>query len=207
MLTIKTWKDPYDAGFEIINRRKITLEEGLTVLTGCNGYGKTTLLMNIEEFCKENHIPVFLYDDTKDGRHNALDSATFQGNYGLLFNLITSSEGETMKISFGNTVAKVRDFIQNGDERQKVILLDAIDSGMSIDAIVEMKSLFNLMMKDAKCAGVELYIIISANGYELARKSKCFDVMKGEYIEFKDYEDYRRFIITTRNRKERRYKS
>ena len=206
MLAVKTWEDPYGAGFSITNRRKITFEEGLTVLAGCNGYGKTTLLMNIEEFCKENQIPMLRYDDTKDGRHNAIDFATFQGYYTLLSNLITSSEGEAMKINFGNVMAKARDFIQNGDERQKVLLLDAIDSGMSIDAVVEMKSLFNQMMKDAKYAGVELYIIISANGYELARKSRCFDVMKGEYVEFKDYEDYRRFIITTRNRKERRYK-
>ena len=62
------------------------------------------------------------------------------------------------------------------------------------------------MIKDAENIGVDLYIIISANEYELARNEECFDVSNGKSIRFKDYEDYRKFIINNRKKKDKRYK-
>ena len=49
MLTIKTWRDPYDSGFSPTKPTSIQIETGLSVLVGCNGAGKTTLLQNIKE--------------------------------------------------------------------------------------------------------------------------------------------------------------
>ena len=54
--------------------------------------------------------------------------------------------------------------------------------------------------------GLETYIVIAANEYELARGENCFDVNKGVYLTFKDYEDYRKFIIKSRKRKDARIK-
>ena len=62
------------------------------------------------------------------------------------------------------------------------------------------------MLEDTEAMGLELYLVISANEYELARKESCFDVNKGKYITFKDYEDYRSFILNSRAFKENRIK-
>ena len=52
--------------------------------------------------------------------------------------------------------------------------------------------------------GNEIYIVISAIEYELCRGEQCFDVYNGKYITFKDYEDYREFILKNREWKENR---
>lgn len=226
MITIKTWRDPYESGFSPTRPTSVSFEEGLTVLVGCNGAGKTTLLYNIEEEMKKQKIPCHLYNNLKDGGGNSISEAMFCGDMELGACLWTASEGEAIKINFGNASSKFKGFLQDGfyDSRKnrfarlfledkdkpkdignkRVLLFDAVDSGLSVDSIVEIKEVFNLILEDAKALGLEIYIIISANEYELARKSKCFDVNEGKYIELKDYEEYRKFIIKSRARKEKR---
>ena len=60
------------------------------------------------------------------------------------------------------------------------------------------------MLNDHKDTGKNIYIIIAANEYELARNADCFDVNAGKYIRFNDYEEYRTFIINSRKKKEAR---
>ena len=88
---------------------------------------------------------------------------------------------------------------------ERLLLLDAIDSGLSVDTVVNVVDVLNFILKDAKKIGVKLFIVITANEYELCRRNKCFDVNSGEYIEFKDYEDYRKFILKSREKKDKRY--
>lgn len=225
MITIKTWRDPYDSGFSPTKPKEITLESGLTVLVGCNGAGKTTLLHNIKEEMKKQSIPCHLYDNLKDGGSSSIGEAIYFGNTTLGASLWTSSEGEAIKINFGQAAAKFKDFLNNGifntranqfakifgkfeEEKpvsnKRVLLFDAVDSGLSVDSIIEIKEVFNLILEDAKELGIEVYLIISANEYELARNASCFDVNAGKYIVFSDYEEYRFFIIKSRKLKEKR---
>lgn len=225
MLTIKTWRDPYESGFSPTKPTSIQFEPGITVLVGCNGAGKTTLLRNIKEQMKKESIPYVFYDNLHSGGGNSISSAFYFGNMDLGIDLWTSSEGEAIKINFGQASTKFKRFLKDGfydtvnnrlarslnkDKEEKevsdirVMLFDAVDSGLSVDSIVEIKSVFELILKDAKQLGMETYIIISANEYELARNSNCFDVNKGRYIKFKDYEAYRAFIINSRKVKEKR---
>lgn len=88
---------------------------------------------------------------------------------------------------------------------ERWVLIDAIDSGLSIDNIEEIKKLFELMEEDAKANGKELYIVVSANSYEVVRNSNGYDVNKSEYVTFKDYEDYRKFVLRSRKQKDKRY--
>ena len=225
MLTIKTWRDPYESGFSPTKPTSIQFEPGITVLVGCNGAGKTTLLRNIKEQMKKESIPYVFYDNLHSGGSNSISSAFYFGNMDLGIDLWTSSEGEAIKINFGQASTKFKRFLKDGfydtmnnrlarslnkDKEEKevsdirVMLFDAVDSGLSVDSIVEIKSVFELILEDAKQLGMETYIIISANEYELARNSNCFDVNKGRYIKFKDYEAYRAFIINSRKTKEKR---
>ena len=46
--------DPQESGHRVHKLKSIDLKPGLTVLVGCNGYGKTTLIRQIKEFAKHN---------------------------------------------------------------------------------------------------------------------------------------------------------
>ena len=228
MITINTWRDPYDAGFTTTKPKQVSFQPGLTVLVGCNGAGKSTLLMNIKEEVAEQKLPCHSYDNLVDGGNHL---GAILGGYGeegddlaLGVSLFTSSEGEEIKgnISresrlyksflelgyYNNRDYKLRRIFKDKDEDEKIIsnvrilLFDAVDSGMSVDAVIEIKALFDTMMQDAAKMGIELYLIISANEYELARGSQCFDVNTGKYLTFADYEEYRDFIIKSRMKKE-----
>lgn len=229
MLTIQTWRDPYDSGFSPTSPKEITLKPGLTVLVGCNGAGKTTLLHNIKAKAKKQNIPCHLYDNLKDGGSFSIGEALFSGEMEFTATLWSSSEGESIKLNFERVSTKFKRFLQDGffdtktnrlkricDEyrgetkevgqltEKRILLFDAVDSGLSVDSIVEIKEVLTHVLQDAEKLGVELYLIISANEYELARNSTCFDVSTGKYITFADYEAYRTFILKSRSKKEKR---
>ena len=224
---IKTWRDPYDAGFSTCRKKQIEIQQGLTVLVGCNGSGKTTLLHNIKSELKKEDIPVFYYDNEKDGGNNSISESIFYGNLSFTATALCSSEGENISLNLSKIASKLRKFVETGDNgdrfnalaktlalkddneennvsNERWILLDAMDFGYSIDNVIEMKDFFDLVIKDAKEFGIELYIVISSNEYELAHESKCFDVMEGKYIQFASYEDYKKFILRTREKKDKR---
>nr|DAL26360.1 MAG TPA_asm: RNA dependent RNA polymerase [Caudoviricetes sp.] len=224
---IKTWRDPYDAGFSTCRKKQIEIQQGLTVLVGCNGSGKTTLLHNIKSELKKEDIPVFYYDNEKDGGNNSISESIFYGNLSFTATALCSSEGENISLNLSKIASKLRKFVETGDNgdrfnalaktlalkddneennvsNERWILLDAMDSGYSIDNVIEMKDFFDLVIKNAKEFGIELYIMISSNEYELAHESKCFDVMEGKYIQFASYEDYKKFILRTREKKDKR---
>lgn len=233
-MIIKTWRDPYDSGFTLTTPKEIDMHPGLTVLVGCNGAGKTTLLMNIKEELKNNDIPHHSFNNLRDGGTNDL-GALLSGYGGDVpsdtlatgLSLWTASEGEAIKINLNRQSTLYNEFFKTGyfknrqyrfnaifdDNAEKIIesnirvlLFDATDSGLSIDAVCEIKALFKQLINDTKEMGIELYIIISANEYELCRHENCFDVNKGEYVTFIDYEAYRTFIINSRHWKEKRIK-
>jgi len=223
-LVLKTWRDPYDAGFSPTTPRTVEFHPGLTVLVGCNGAGKSTLLLNLAEFCRKSEIPYLEYDNLKDGGGNALGELFYQGNYDEGAYLFSSSEGESIKANLGCKARLFAEFIKSGivddtsyrifkafsdkeksfDSNDRVFIFDAVDSGLSVDSIIEVKTMFDLVLEDNKDSGKNLYIVIAANEYELARNSDCFDVNAGKYLHFADYEDYRTFIINSRKKKEAR---
>lgn len=231
-MIIKTWRDPYDAGFSPTRPTKIELHPGVTVLVGCNGAGKSTLLQNIKSECEHNNIPYHMFDNLADGGKNQIFShllAFGSGDYAsdsmsLGVSMLESSEGEIIKIHLGRLASELRNFIITGEINSRshrlskifrtekpelttddrVLLFDATDSGVSIDAICEIKEFFNSVITESESLNKHVYIVIAANEFELARESDCFDVNAGKYIRFKDYEDYRAFILKSRQNKEKR---
>lgn len=225
---IKLWENPYGDG-SLYNKKYITFNPGLTVLVGCNGIGKTTLLRNIKASLKDKDIPYITFDNLQDGGDNAREKAGFEKDFSFLAASITSSEGENIVMNIGNLAAKLRHFISTGENGDKMsefielinsnlklnkkksintnerwILLDAIDSGLSIDNVCEIKYLFETIFNDTKSQDKDIYIIASANEYELANGENCLDVINGKFVKFKDYEDYKNLILMTRKEKEKR---
>lgn len=229
-MIIKTWRDPYDVGFSPTHPTKIEINPGLTVLVGCNGAGKTTLLKNIKDHCIGNKIPCYAYDNLSDGGSSAM-SELLNDNYNEGVALYFQSEGECIKSSISRASSMFKSFFTLGyidnkqnrfrrifaDEKvlkkqdevfknakERVLLFDAVDSGLSVDSVIEIKRLFDVILADASTFKKDIYIVIAANEYELARNTDCFDVNTGKYLKFSDYEDYRKFIIKSRMKKDKR---
>lgn len=227
MITIKTWRDPYDAGFTPTKPKNVSFEPGLTVLVGCNGAGKSTLLLNIKEQAKEQNLPCHMYNNLNDGGNHLGEILGGYGedsdDLGLGISLYTASEGEEIKGNIGRQSLLYKEFLKTGHYKNRnyrmsrifaedkddtvntnirILLFDAVDSGLSVDAIIEVKALFDTLLIDAAKMGLELYLIIAANEYELARESQCFDVNGGKPVRFANYEEYRAFIINNRKLKE-----
>ena len=189
-------KDWYDSRCLLYKKNKITINPGVTVLVGKNGIGKTTLLMQIEQSLKKQKVPYLTYNELTDGRESmqrALDAQNTQ----FLVTLYLSSEGQKIYHNLGQFAEKVGRFISKHRNETVFVLFDAIDSGLSIDNIAEVKDFFDLVIKD----NPDVYIIVSANSYEMANGSSCFDVQNCKYCTFKDYNDYRTFILNQKSLK------
>lgn len=205
-MKIKIIKDYYDQE-TIYEKNSVNLKTGLTVLVGCNGSGKTTMLKQIKNHCREENIPILEFDNLHDGGSNSLSAAGFFGDTNFLMEGMTSSEGEVINMNLCKFAGKMGSFVRkHSDSERLLFLMDAIDSGLSIDYILELKNLlFKTVMDDLNAKGIEVYIVASANEYELAREEQCLDVISCKYVNINTYDDYRKLVIESRKKKNKRY--
>ena len=203
MREFKISKNPNDCG-TLYYRDTVTFEPGLTVLVGCNGCGKSTLIRQIAYKLEKAKIPYVKYDNLHDGNTNARSKAAFYGDYSFLGTSLMSSEGENVVLNLGNVAREIGTLVRCYPESKELwILLDAIDSGLSIDNVVELKEqLFDTIFEHNK--DKDVYIITASNEFELCRGEKCFDTYLCKYIDIKSYDDYREFILKSRERKDKR---
>ena len=206
MLEIPIIRNYYYDG-NIFEKRNVIFQPGLTVLIGCNGSGKTTMLKQIKITCENRDIPVISFDNYKEGGSQARSRWGFYGQFDRLSEALVSSEGEQINMNLAEQAAKIGRFIRDNSLAQKVVILfDALDSGLSIDYIVEFKELLiKTIIEDCNSKGITVYIIASANEYELARGEQCMVAAKCKYVSIKSYDRYRKIIIETRKKKNERY--
>jgi hypothetical protein len=117
-----------------------------------------------------------------------------------------SSEGENILMNMGQFAKKLGTFIRNNSDASELwVFLDAVDSGFSIDNIIDLKQFLRETVLDST-RDKDVYIVIAANAYEFAMNESCFDVQSGLYVRFCDYEDYRNFVLESRAKKDARSK-
>lgn len=197
----------YYTDCNLYDKSTIEIKDGLTIFVGCNGSGKSTLLRQIKDTLNDSNIPCLFYDYNISGRENAKSNSLFNNQVELFANLLMSSEGEELMQNLISFAGKIGDFVRNNvkEHDELFILLDGIDSGLSIDAMIDIKKfLFNNILKDAKTYNKKIYIIITSNQYEFVKDQECFDVASCKYIKFNTYDEYSDFIIKSRNKKENR---
>lgn len=195
-----TWYSDYN---NIFKNNTLEVNTGITVLVGCNGIGKTTLLHQIKENLKDNDIPVCSYNFFEDDEKKMRQKYLANGETRKLANFVTSSEGERITYIACDLFYKIGRMInENPNSKEYWILVDAIDSGLSIDAIAEVKESIEWVLEENK--DKDVYFLISTNSYELARKEKCLMVENGKYTRFFSYEDYRNYILDSRDYKNKR---
>lgn len=202
-MKLKITKDYYEEKDFIYQYSSLTINPGVTVLVGCNGSGKTTLLSIIRDHCNRHMIHYDEYSDQRHGRSNAMTALEFIGDVKGFVQNWMSSEGEQIYNNIGRFVGKLRNKLINSEKY--VLLFDGIDSGQSIDSIIDIKDLFECIIEDAKKAKCECYIVVTANTYELARDMNCIDATTGKRKKFKSYETYKKFILASSEYKKNRY--
>lgn len=204
--TFNIIRDYHEEGYNIFKKKTCTFESGVTVLVGCNGSGKSTLLQQIEYSLRKEKIPYIFHDADKDDVRRKREEALWHSDIDFLSASMCSSEGENIFNVFYDVVKKMgRLTTQNPDAKELWFLFDALDSGLSIDAISEMKTdLFQFVIEQNP--DKDVYIIVSANGYEFANGERCYDVANCKDITFKDYDDYRKFIMKSKEQKNKRNK-
>ena len=163
------------------------------------------MLKQINQSLKNKDIPVLFHNNMQNGERELRSKAMFFGSFDIVARTMMSSEGENIVNVLEDIAKKMGCMSQdNSDAKELWFLFDAIDSGLSIDNVIDIKeNLIPLVIETEK--DKDVYFVISANAYEFARNANCFDVINGKYIKFKDYEDYREFILKSKTQKLKRY--
>ena len=212
---------PLDEDVRLYEKGTVTFEEGITVLVGCNGSGKTTLLKIIENRLKKDNIPCMRLNTLSDAA-NMTGNAMFDQNFSLAAFSLSAAEGERMMACIGRFASTVRRFIATGKGRknrfdgifgneekeitskERWLLIDSADSGLSIDALAEVNDFLHLVEEDAEKSGYAVYIVVSTNQYELTVGNRCLNVQTLKPVSVKSYNGYRNIVMKSRERKDAR---
>ena len=222
-------KDVYDKGVNIYKKGSATIYPGITVLVGCNGSGKTTLMHIIKEKLTEHKIPLIYYNNLLDGGNDSMQEALMRGNMEFLIESALSSEGERIVLNLRKVIDQILYFMKNRtikksssvalmeslrrasgisdtDESDNApdelwILIDAADSGLSIDNIIDLKFVLNRAILDNR-TGKTFYIVVSCNEYEMCEGEQCFDVHKMKYVSIKSYSKFKKVVLESRKYKD-----
>lgn len=195
----------YTEDWKLYKKGIFELKEGITILVGCNGYGKSTTMQAFKDIIKENKYKIVSFDNYRNGGNKSVGDALFVNDISLAATILTGSEGEGIITNISRMAVKIGNYVRHCDQDRLFVFLDAID-GLSIDIINELKKdLLKRAIKDAKNLNKKTYIFVSANDYEFASGEQCLDVYSGKYITFNDYKEYKRFILKTSRIKTKRY--
>lgn len=190
MFKIKVYDD-----YNLYKKHTFEFTEGITCLIGKNGTGKSTLLKMIYE---ELNDDCFYYSNEHSERE-ASGRLLFNGQLEQLSRNLCSSEGQNIRNNFYDIVGEIRQHIfkiKQINKSQVIILLDGLDSGISLDYVIELKKdLFPLIFQDCKDNNLECYILIAANNYEFCSGEDCVRVSDAKHFKFKDYNDFRKIYL------------
>lgn len=186
-----------------------TFKNDISVILAPNGGGKTTTLNNLKKELEKKNIKVFLYshynDSFKLGKNNYPE--IFNKPENIIYSKF-KSEGEELQYSFEEWLEKnifklmfgIREGMIHIDEL--VLLIDELDSGLSLDKIKETISIFELFFIDAKKSNTKLKIILSANSYELASqfKDSCYWLKTGKLVNIENYNNFEKLYVKRKNK-------
>ena len=174
----------------------IKLDPGCTCLVGPNGAGKTTLIHQLSDhFKKDPNVVVISHDNYHEGGSSHVSKLFWEHRFEEGAAAFGASEGQKITLSFGDFASFIGSTIRSNRKKDCIflILLDAIDSGLSIDNMEEIKSLFDLICQDA--GKLRTYIVYAANSYGMVEDAWCVDVQTGKGRRFTSYKDYAAFIL------------
>lgn len=170
------------------------IKSPITVLLGPNGTGKSTSLALMKDELKRKKIKRIMYTT----RQNDMTKQSYFHPEYLIGNF--ESEGEKMDDSFylwtnGELLKSVLE-----DNKELYILIDEIDSGLSIDKLYqELKDILFIMHEELK-KGRKIKLILTANSYEVIDllQDEEFDIIwvpTKQYIKINSYKSFKKKYI------------
>lgn len=197
---------PFDDELKLYNRKNFTFLPGINSLVGCNGSGKSTLIdCFLTAYLDEHNIEYYKHNDRRTGGHNYMDKLLFTGDMQGIAQMYMASEGERIVCALDPVFGMLRSRFSKNRGKPYFLIFDAIDSGMSVDEIIEIRDTFlDLIIPDAeKEFGVTLYMIIAANNYEWCADDRIhnIDITNAKELKFTDYSEYKDFILNNRKHK------
>ena len=211
---------------KLYKNSSIEINPGITVLIGCNGAGKSTLQHIMMNNLKEEHIDFLYFDNMLHGGRNMMDKLDFEGKIDEILNRAFASEGENIRMNICECAKGIGKYISKGltndtekflslasifsdndkvkkevKTKERWLFFDAIDSGYSIDNVLELKETFHMILDDFK--DFNIYIVVTANEYEMCIDEPCFNVIDGKYVYPKSYDEYKKIILKTREYKDK----
>ena len=113
------FKDYYEEGESLYRKEAITIKPGVTVLVGCNGIGKTTLLHQLRDRLKKQKIPYVEYDNLYEGGKESISEAAFYENFQFITTAMQSSEGENIILNMNKLASELGQFVKTGIPKEK----------------------------------------------------------------------------------------
>ena len=168
----------------------------LTIVIGCNGYGKTSFLRGLENHLGRKHVECISWSDSRDGRTNGMSQFLWSDDIDGLSSMAFHSEGQAMLASFGRKCVQLIGHKVRHREglKELFVLVDQIDSGLDVHMINEVKKTFKIIIEDMKKRGIDAYIVMSANSYTLVKGEYCIDPVTRRPIIFNNYDEYANYI-------------
>lgn len=191
MLKIKIYDD-----YNLYKKHTFEFNEGITCLIGKNGAGKSTLLKMIREELGSKNV---FYYNNEDSEKNSMSRFSFHGDVEKIVRNFNSSEGQNIRNNFEDIIPNIGNYVRKCIKntcKNVIILLDGLDSGISLDYIAMLKKeLFTLIINDCKKNNIYPYIILSANNYELCNGEDCIRVSDASHFKFNNYEEFRKIYL------------
>ena len=224
-MQFKIDKNPYDDR-DLFKKTKLEITEGnIYCLVGCNGTGKSTVMRYMTDALRDKmhayelkgkylDLRGVLGKETYDDKlcFFSFDKHTKQANSELDMFMIYagvahSSTGEGIIQRLGNGLTLLGKFIHDKNNKGKSlwIFFDDCDAGTSIDVIIEIKDVVDLIYNDCKKNDITCTFILSANSYEMCKDYHCINAMDFKEMTFTDYDDYKKFVLHSRKRKDKTY--
>lgn len=167
----------------------IIINKGITILMGNNGCGKSYACQQIRDYLRENNKEVYYTDVYTEGK-NITRNYLEEGNTKAVAKYTFASEGQRVYDTFvDNHVTKLGSFVKKligNNKKEGFIIIDGVDSGVSIDMILNLKDLFKMIEKDCIDNNIDIYIILTSNSFELCKYYDCIWIPTMEHYKYGD---------------------
>ena len=217
-MKFKIEKNPYDKR-QLFPKSTIELNPNqISCFVGCNGTGKSTIIWLIQDRLRhqykakeiateafhhklKNTDSEYCYLNFDKRSEESLDEEYFMFKAHIAY----QSTGEGIIYRFGKKLALLGDFIRKPENAGKklFIFFDDCDAGTSIDAIQDIKDVFNLITEDCAKHNITYYFIITANAFEMCRDLDCISIHNFKHMRFDNYEDFKKFVLSSRKIKDK----
>lgn len=219
-LEFTVYKDPIEEDQYIYKKSRFWIKPGVTCLIGCNGSGKTTLFNSIYDIMQMNdsksdddetklyNVKYLRLNNYNHGPKELMQEAMFIGDMSTVISQAQSSEGEQIVGWLCKYASSLGTSVRSLEKGSHLIVsFDAIDSGLSYDSIVDVRThLFMPMLDDAKKRGINLYILVATNTYALC-DDVSYDKMfihNFKHIKVNSYKSFVKYVIKSREIKDNR---